>query len=60
MKNVLYVPKLGQNLFSISAAANNGLTHIGSKDELIFYFNKIILFRAYSRDKLYLIIILTG
>lgn len=55
LKNVLYVPSLSQNLFSISAAASAGLTLIGSKDKLAFMFKERPAFQAELKDKLYLI-----
>lgn len=55
LTNVLFVPGLGQNLFSISAAASTGLTHVGLKDSLKFFKNDREVFTATLMDKLYLI-----
>lgn len=55
LKNVLYIPDLSQNLFSISAATSNGWTLIGSKEKLLFKFNNIEVFEAKLDNKLYLI-----
>lgn len=38
LKNVLYVPTLAQNLFSVRAAASNELTSKGSKNGLTFFY----------------------
>lgn len=53
--DVLYVPELSQNLFSISAATANGLTIAGSGDKLIFHDGENELFEANKVNKLYLI-----
>lgn len=37
IKNVLYVPKLGINLFSIGATTSNGITAVFTKDKVNFY-----------------------
>lgn len=55
LTNVIYVPELGQNLFSISAAASLGVTHVGLKDKITFYRNKKEVFTAFLRNNLYLI-----
>lgn len=55
LKDVWYVPELGQNLFSISAAAANGLTHVGGKEKLTFFYGNRELFSAILKNKLYLI-----
>lgn len=55
LKDVLFAPQLAQNLFSISAAARNGLTHVGSKIGLTFYYKTRELFVAKPKDNLYLI-----
>lgn len=51
--DVYYVPKLGQNLLSIYAAAQRGITHVGTHDKLIFYHNDREVFRANLKGKLY-------
>ena len=55
ISNVLYVPNLAQNLFSIAAAANAGITHIGTKDKITFYHKDEAIFTANMRDNLYVI-----
>lgn len=55
LKNVLYVPNLSQNLFSISAATRAGLTLIGSNEGLKFIYKNTTVFQADLQDKLYLI-----
>lgn len=55
LENVLYVPGLAQNLFSILAAAAKGLSHVGTKDKLTFYHKERELFSAQLQKKLYLI-----
>lgn len=53
--NVLYVPELSQNLFSISAASMNGLTYVGTKDKISFRRENKEIFSAHLKNKLYLI-----
>ena len=53
--NVLYVPSLGQNLFSISSSAANGLTHVGKRDKLTFFKGERELFFANLTNKMYLL-----
>lgn len=55
LKEVFYVPGLSQNLFSVRAAARNGLTHVGTKDGLMFYHGDKGVFPALLVDDLYLI-----
>lgn len=53
--DVYLVPGLGQNLFSIRAAAKNGLTHIGSSSDIAFFKDQTELFKANLQNNLYII-----
>lgn len=55
LKQVLYVPGLSQNLFSVSTATMNGLTHAGSKDRITFYHKGAKKFEAHLKNRLFLI-----
>jgi len=55
LSEVLYVPELGQNLFSVPAAAANGLNYVGSHDKIAFYHEGVKLFEATLKDQLYFI-----
>lgn len=55
LKDVYYVPDLGQNLFSVSAAARNGLSYSGSGDKMDFSHDGQLVFSARLKDNLYII-----
>ena len=55
LKDVYLVPSLGQNLFSIRAASQNGLTYNGTDRQISFMRNKREILRATLRDNLYII-----
>lgn len=55
LKEVWYVPKLKQNLFSITAVAAKGIKYTGSGEQLVFYRGDKELFKAKLHNKLYLI-----
>lgn len=55
LTDVWYVPGFGQNLFSISAAAEKGLLHRGLKDRLVFTYGDKEVFSAIQKGKIYLI-----
>lgn len=54
LKNVLYVPSLGQNLFSMSTAAKI-LNYTGTEDKIVFFHQGKEVFTANKNGKLYLI-----
>lgn len=55
LKQVLYVPELAQNLFSLSVARSNGLEFRSAGKDIKFYHQDRELFTAHSVKNLYLI-----
>ena len=55
LKEVYFVPKLGQNLFSVRAATQNGLTYIGKNEHIVFLKGHREVLRANLQDNMYIL-----
>ena len=53
LRQVLYVPELRTNLFSMSVGDNNGLSHTGSNGHITFFYDGSEVFRAKLEGNIY-------